>query len=130
MAASKLSLAIFILSLLFLSPFSSACFSCHPAPPIPTPMPPVITAPSPSAFCPRDTLTLGYCIDLLGMVSGSPVSSKCCALVEGLEDTEAAVCLCTAIKDNVLGIELNMPVALSLLMSACEKSIPPGFQCE
>ncbi|PSS17764.1 Proline-rich protein like [Actinidia chinensis var. chinensis] len=133
MAASKLSLAIFILSLLFLSPFSSACFTCHPAPPIPTPMPPVTIAPSPSAFCPRDTLKLGACVDLLGLVNlviGSPVSSKCCALLEGLADLEAAVCLCTAIKANVLGIDLNVPVALSLLVSACEKSIPPGFQCE
>ncbi|PSR91843.1 PEARLI1-like lipid transfer protein [Actinidia chinensis var. chinensis] len=132
MAASKLSLAIFILSLLFLSPFSSACVPCNPAPPKLTPMPPAKVPPV-NPFCPRDTLKLGACVDLLGgvvnLVVGSPVSSKCCALLEGLADLEVAACLCTAIKANVLGINLNVPVTLSLLVSACEKSIPPGFQC-
>jgi hypothetical protein len=42
---------------------------------------------------------------------------------------DAAVCLCTAIKANVLGINLNIPVSLSILLSACQKSVPSGFQC-
>ncbi|XP_059655207.1 14 kDa proline-rich protein DC2.15-like [Cornus florida] len=134
MITNKLSVAILIFSLLFssaFSTFSTDCIPCMPKPK-PKPMPPP-KAPPVNPFCPRDTLKLGACVDLLGglvnIVVGSPPSSKCCALLEGLADLEAAACLCTAIKANVLGINLNVPVTLSLLLSACEKSIPPGFQC-
>ncbi|KAJ8751818.1 hypothetical protein K2173_026011 [Erythroxylum novogranatense] len=117
MASRKLSAITLVLSLLCFSTASSACGVCTPKP----------------SKCPKDTLKLGVCADLLGLVTivvGSPPSSKCCALLEGLADVEAALCLCTAIKANVLGINLNVPVTLSLLLSACQKSIPPGFQCE
>jgi hypothetical protein len=92
-----------------------------------------MTAPPPMESCPKDALKLGVCANLLGLIPisiGSPPSSKCCALLAGLADLEAALCLCTAIKANVLGINLNVPVALSLLISACQKSVPPGFQCK
>ncbi|PRQ26723.1 putative bifunctional inhibitor/plant lipid transfer protein/seed storage helical [Rosa chinensis] len=82
--------------------------------------------------CPRDTLKLGVCANLLGLVDlqiGSPETSPCCALLEGLADSQAALCLCTALKANVLGINLDVPIALSLLVSACQKTVPPGFQC-
>ncbi|XP_050888226.1 pEARLI1-like lipid transfer protein 1 isoform X1 [Lathyrus oleraceus] len=95
----------------------------------PTASPPT---PSTSQKCPNDTLKLGVCANLLGLVNvvvGSPASSKCCALIQGLADLDAAICLCTAIKANVLGINLNVPVTLSLLLSACQKSVPSGFQC-
>ncbi|CAK8569998.1 unnamed protein product [Lathyrus sativus] len=100
----------------------------------PTVTPPTASPPTPSTSqkCPKDTLKLGVCADLLGLVNvvvGSPASSKCCALIQGLADLDAAICLCTAIKANVLGINLNVPVTLSLLLSACEKSVPSGFQC-
>ncbi|GAU15085.1 hypothetical protein TSUD_08230 [Trifolium subterraneum] len=96
--------------------------------------PPKASTPPPSTTqkCPSDTLKLGVCADVLGLVNivvGSPASSKCCALIQGLADLDAAVCLCTAIKANVLGINLNIPVTLGLLLSACEKSLPSGFQC-
>uniref|UniRef100_M8BAC6 14 kDa proline-rich protein n=1 Tax=Aegilops tauschii TaxID=37682 RepID=M8BAC6_AEGTA len=54
---------------------------------------------------------------------------KCCSLLGGLADLEAAVCLCTALKANVLGIVLNIPVKLSLLLNYCGKTAPKGFQC-
>ncbi|KAK8660713.1 hypothetical protein V6N13_051627 [Hibiscus sabdariffa] len=89
--------------------------------------------PAAAAYCPKDTLKLGACADLLGLVNiivGTPPSSKCCALLQGLADLEAALCLCTAIKANVLGINLNVPVTLSLILSACQKEVPRGFKCE
>ncbi|CAL5206334.1 unnamed protein product [Lathyrus oleraceus] len=126
MASNKLSALIILFSLLSYSTFSHACGSCKP--PTPKASPPSST----SQKCPSDTLKLGVCADVLGLVNvviGTPASSKCCALIQGLADLEAALCLCTAIKANVLGINLNVPVTLSLLLSACEKSIPSGFQC-
>ncbi|KAL2346701.1 hypothetical protein Fmac_000701 [Flemingia macrophylla] len=99
---------------------------CAPPTPKPTPSPPS------QDKCPKDTLKLGVCADLLGLVNiiiGTPPSSKCCALIQGLADLEAALCLCTAIKANVLGINLNVPVTLSLILSACQKTVPTGFQC-
>ncbi|XP_058724873.1 lipid transfer protein EARLI 1-like [Vicia villosa] len=103
------------------------------SPPTPS-TPPKASPPTPSTSqkCPKDTLKLGVCANLLGLVNvvvGSPASSKCCALIQGLADLDAAICLCTAIKANVLGINLNVPITLSLLLSACEKSLPSGFKC-
>uniref|UniRef100_A0A2P2MXE9 Bifunctional inhibitor/plant lipid transfer protein/seed storage helical domain-containing protein n=1 Tax=Rhizophora mucronata TaxID=61149 RepID=A0A2P2MXE9_RHIMU len=119
MAYRKLTSIVLVFSLLLIPAFTSACGPCMPkTPAYPT--------------CPRDTLKLGACVDLLGLVNivvGTPASSECCALLEGLADLEVALCLCTAIKANVLGIKLSVPVALSLLVNVCGKSIPPGFQC-
>jgi hypothetical protein len=39
------------------------------------------------------------------------------------------VCLCTAIKGEVLGIKLNLPVDLSLILNHCGKTVPTGFKC-
>ncbi|GER28036.1 lipid-transfer protein [Striga asiatica] len=83
--------------------------------------------------CPKDTLKLGVCANLLNdlvhLVVGTPPKTPCCTLINGLADLEAAVCLCTAIKANVLGINLNVPVSLSLLLNYCGKKVPSGFQC-
>ncbi|EYU18564.1 hypothetical protein MIMGU_mgv1a016162mg [Erythranthe guttata] len=87
----------------------------------------------PKATCPKDTLKLGVCANLLNdlvhLVVGSPPKTPCCSLIGGLADLEAAVCLCTAVKANVLGINLNVPVSLSLLLNYCGKKVPSGFQC-
>ncbi|GKA30682.1 14 kDa proline-rich protein DC2.15-like protein, partial [Tanacetum coccineum] len=65
----------------------------------------------------------------VGVQVGSPPVKPCCTLIQGLADVEAAVCLCTAIKANVLGINLNVPVSLSLLLNVCGKKVPSGFKC-
>lgn len=138
MASNKFTTTILLLSLLVsYSTFSHACGTCKPTPtpspkpkPKPKPCPP--TSPSGKSKCPIDTLKLGVCADVLGLVNivvGSPSSSKCCSLLQGLVDLDAALCLCTAIKANVLGINLNVPITLSLLLSACQKDVPSGFQC-
>ncbi|KAH7864288.1 hypothetical protein Vadar_027881 [Vaccinium darrowii] len=112
----------------------------HPSPPAaatPPPAaatPPAVATPPPAvATCPKDTLKLGVCADLLNdlvhLVVGTPPKTPCCSLIGGLADLDAAVCLCTAIKANVLGINLNIPVSLSLLLNYCGKTVPSGFQC-
>ncbi|OMO61643.1 hypothetical protein CCACVL1_23348 [Corchorus capsularis] len=136
MASKQICALLIVFTLLFHSTFTTACGSCKPKPkptPSPPPAPKACPPPPKPASCPKDTLKLGVCADLLGLVNvivGTPPSSKCCALLSGLADAEAALCLCTAIKANVLGINLNIPVTLSLLLSACQKEIPPGFKCE
>ncbi|CAA3003888.1 Hypothetical predicted protein, partial [Olea europaea subsp. europaea] len=83
-----------------------------------------------SATCPRDALRLGVCANLLGglvgVVVGSPSTTSCCTLVAGLADLEAAVCPCTAIRANVLGINLNIPISLSLLLNVSGRTSPAG----
>ncbi|KAL2472011.1 Bifunctional inhibitor/lipid-transfer protein/seed storage 2S albumin superfamily protein [Abeliophyllum distichum] len=129
---SKKSIALFlVLNILFFT-LTSACGTCPGPKPKPKPNP----KPSPSpgkATCPRDALKLGVCANLLGgligVTIGTPPKTPCCTLIEGLADLEAAVCLCTAIKANVLGINLNVPLSLSLLLNVCSKKVPPGFIC-
>ena len=71
--------------------------------------------------------------DLILLVSrpfvGSPLNIPCCALLKGLANLEAVVCLCTALKAKVVGINLSFPVDLSLLLNYCGKKLPYGFQC-
>ncbi|BAT78149.1 hypothetical protein VIGAN_02079500 [Vigna angularis var. angularis] len=156
MASHKL-LTIFLLSLISFSSFAQDCAPPKPAPKPPTPKPaptpptpkpspkvspppspnacpptPPTPTPPPPASCPKDTLKLGVCGKVLGLVNiivGNPPTSDCCALIKDLADLEAALCLCTAIKANVLGVNLNVPVTLSVILSACQKTVPPGFQC-
>lgn len=124
--ASK-ALLLLSLSLFFFAIVSSTYVPCPPPPkghkhhhrPPPT--------------CPKDTLKLGVCANLLNdlvhLVVGTPPKTPCCSLIQGLVDLEAAVCLCTAIKANVLGTNLNVPVSLSLLLNYCGKKLPSAFQC-
>ncbi|XP_031266079.1 pEARLI1-like lipid transfer protein 1 [Pistacia vera] len=84
--------------------------------------------------CPRDAVKLGVCANvlksLLNVELGKPPKKPCCSLLEDLVDLEAAVCLCSALKANVLGIvNLNIPISLSLLLNYCGKDVPSGFQC-
>ncbi|KAJ6308723.1 hypothetical protein OIU76_018328 [Salix suchowensis] len=128
---STISLALFLaVNLLFFS-LVTAKKSCPPPPPKSTPPPP--SSSSSDGKCPKDALKLGVCADLLGsllnVTIGTPPVTPCCSVIEGLLDLEAAVCLCTAIKANVLGINLNIPLSLSLLLNVCGKTVPKGFQC-
>jgi hypothetical protein len=86
------------------------------------------------AKCPIDALKLGVCANVLsGLINlqlGTPPKKPCCSLIQGLADVEAAVCLCTALKANILGINLNVPIDLSLLVNYCGKKVPRGFQCQ
>ncbi|KAF3440020.1 hypothetical protein FNV43_RR18298 [Rhamnella rubrinervis] len=125
------------LNLLFFTMVTSTHTPACPPPPKAPKHPPPKPSPSPTppakATCPKDTLKLGVCAnllkDLLKIVVGTPPKTPCCPLIEGLADLEAAVCLCTAIKANILGINLDIPLSLSLLLNYCGKGVPKGFQC-
>ncbi|MBA0714381.1 hypothetical protein Golax_013357 [Gossypium laxum] len=123
------SMALFLaLNILFFSLVSATCRSCSSSGSNPTPTP----TPSAGGRCPRDALKLGVCANVLSLVNvtvGSPPVMPCCSLLNGLVDLEAAACLCTAIRANVLGLNLNIPVSLSLLLNVCSRNVPTGFQC-
>ncbi|XP_023002543.1 pEARLI1-like lipid transfer protein 1 [Cucurbita maxima] len=142
MASKSLSSTILLLSLLLCLSLSAAS-PCNQPKIKPSPakkkpaIPKIIRPPSSSpavqtAYCPKDTVKFSVCTNILGIGSliGSPVSSKCCGLLTGLTNLEAAACLCTAIKANVLGINLDVPVSFSLLVSSCKKSVPAGYRCK
>ncbi|CAN1748126.1 pEARLI1-like lipid transfer protein 2 [Linum perenne] len=148
------ALALFLaLNLLFFSMVSACGGGCPTPKPKPKPKPKPTPTPTPSGEpkpkpkptptptptpsgggkCPIDALKLGICADVLGSLLklkiGNPPVKPCCSLINGLVDLEAAVCLCTAIKANLLGINLNVPLSLSLLLNVCDKKVPSGFQC-
>lgn len=126
MAFTKSSTLFLATNLLFFVA-TQACFTCH------TPVLPVPTPTTPKGNCPRDALKLGICAKLLndsiGTVIGNPPDHPCCSALGGLLDLEAAVCLCTALKANVLGININIPISLSLLINTCGKELPKDFIC-
>ncbi|XP_010455696.1 PREDICTED: lipid transfer protein EARLI 1-like [Camelina sativa] len=106
-----------------------------PSPSVPSPNPRPVTPPSTgsSGNCPIDALKLGVCGNvlsrLLNIQLGQPSAQQCCSLIQGLVDVDAAVCLCTALRANILGINLNVPISLSVLLNACNRKLPSGFQC-
>ncbi|KAK7330743.1 hypothetical protein VNO77_24942 [Canavalia gladiata] len=82
--------------------------------------------------CPIDILGLGVCANVLGLVNaqiGEPPVLPCCSVINGLVDVEAAVCLCSALKANVLGLILNIPLHLNLILNRCGRDLPGGFEC-
>ncbi|WMV20190.1 hypothetical protein MTR67_013575, partial [Solanum verrucosum] len=78
--------------------------------------------------CSINTLKLGVCaniLNLMGHYIGSPPTLPCYSLIQGLLDLEAAICLSLAIRANVLGIiNLEVPPAMDLILSACGRSLP------
>uniref|UniRef100_A0A0E0MAI4 Bifunctional inhibitor/plant lipid transfer protein/seed storage helical domain-containing protein n=1 Tax=Oryza punctata TaxID=4537 RepID=A0A0E0MAI4_ORYPU len=133
MASTKVA-PLLALSLLL---FAVAVHGCEPycpggGPVIPTP--PVVPTPSYHRHgrCPIDALKLRVCANVLNGLVGVKIGAgpdDCCPLLSGLADLDAAVCLCTAIKANVLGLNLNIPVDLSLILNNCGKICPSDFTC-
>ncbi|KAE8727756.1 putative lipid-binding protein AIR1 [Hibiscus syriacus] len=72
------------------------------------------------------------CLDVLGLVNvelRNVPTKPCCSLIQGLADLEAAVCLCTAVRARVLGININLPISLSLVLNNCGRSVATDYIC-
>ncbi|KAG9452376.1 hypothetical protein H6P81_005280 [Aristolochia fimbriata] len=139
MATKTLALLLLLNFVIFCSCVSANCPPLTPAPTTPsTPAPATPTTPSPApkkkhGKCPVNTLKLGACVDLVhsivNLVVGKPPTEPCCSILKGLAGLEVAACLCTALKASVVGINVDIPVTLSLLVSTCGQKIPPGYKC-
>ncbi|KAK4259728.1 hypothetical protein QN277_006030 [Acacia crassicarpa] len=120
--AHATSLLLTLNLLLFITLSSCAPTPCSPPPPS-----------SQQAHCPIDVLKLDVCADLLNSVTvtiGSPRATPCCSLLRGLVDHDAAVCLCGAIRANVLDIiDVDISGSVEVILNKCGKSVS-GFQCE
>ncbi|KAJ7010908.1 hypothetical protein NC653_001376 [Populus alba x Populus x berolinensis] len=97
--------------------------------PPPHPPPPSL----PKGTCPRDTLKLQACANVLNLLKifvGEKERAKCCSLIDGLVDLDAAVCLCTRVKVDLSGlIKLDVPVAVELLLNECDRKVAKDFKC-
>ncbi|KAK6926384.1 Hydrophobic seed protein domain [Dillenia turbinata] len=139
---TSVSIALFlILNLLFFSTVSSTdvkvCSedtSCpHPPKPKPVPVPPVSPPPHPDPVtCATDVLRLAVCKTLLNeLKNGSvpaPLSTPCCSVLEPMVDMEAAICLCTAIKANILGVIFDWQTSFTMILGACGKVV--SYTCK
>jgi len=103
-------------------------------PPYVPPLPPYVPPTPPAGrTCPIDALKLNACVDVLSglihLVIGREAKSRCCPLVQGVADLDAALCLCTTIKAKALSINLVLPIAIEVLVNECHKNVPASFQC-
>ncbi|CAI8590504.1 unnamed protein product [Vicia faba] len=84
--------------------------------------------PTPPLNCPNDLhLCAALLQDLVNIEVGLSQSKPCCSLIADLVNLDAALCLCTSIKANVLGTNLNIP--LKVVFDVCGRSTPNGFVC-
>ncbi|KAF8092983.1 hypothetical protein N665_0395s0045 [Sinapis alba] len=128
MAYSKIAFLL-ILNVFFFTFVSSTSTPCPPPPSKSHHKKPSPSSPYSKPTC-KDALKLKVCANVLNLVKVSlPQKTECCSLIKGLVDLDAAVCLCTALKANLLGINLRVPISLSVILNQCNKKIPSGFQC-
>ncbi|EOA17688.1 hypothetical protein CARUB_v10006058mg [Capsella rubella] len=88
----------------------------------------VAQAPPPQALtCPRD---IQACVDVLGLsvFLNAERVRQCCTLVAGLDAGVASVCLCNAVRVNILNL-LFVSVRLGRLLDLCRINPPTGFTC-
>ncbi|KAI4989510.1 hypothetical protein ZWY2020_036827 [Hordeum vulgare] len=107
----------------------------HGNPPI-VPTPPSahtpLVAPSPSTgvSCPINPLKITVCSNTANFwipVVNVPETEQCCPLLSGLIDLDAAVCVCTAIKADLLGL-ITIDISVDLT-NHCNKTYPSSFTC-
>ncbi|CAM0871190.1 unnamed protein product [Alopecurus aequalis] len=130
MAPSKL-VPFLVLNLVLLAAVAHGCAPYCPTPTPPIIPPPVVPTPS-TGRCSIGTLKLKVCANVLNLIKlniGVPANEECCPLLSGLADLDAAICLCTAIKADILGIHLNLPIDLTLLLNQCGRTCPEDFTC-
>ncbi|CAI8597281.1 unnamed protein product [Vicia faba] len=107
-SVASIIIVIFFLNILFTASLSSAQ--------VPT-----------SKSCPDLRVCVNVLKDLVSIIIGPPQCKPCCPFIAGLIDVEAHACLCAAIKGNILGIDINVPI--KVLLNVCGRKVPTGPVC-
>ncbi|PWZ58135.1 Cortical cell-delineating protein [Zea mays] len=85
--------------------------------------------------CPTNAVAdLKVCADVLVLLKlkiNVPQSQRCCPLLGSLVNLDLAACLCATIRLNVLGIPVNLPLDVPLVLNYCGRnaSAVPGSNC-
>ncbi|CAL5193893.1 unnamed protein product [Lathyrus oleraceus] len=108
-----LSSSSFFVNTIFSTSLSYACVS--------------VTVTSKLKQCPDLRVCVNVLKDLVSIIIGVPQCKSCCSLIVGLIDVEAHACLCTSIKGDILGIDINIPI--KLLLNICGRKVPDGHVC-
>ncbi|XP_058756099.1 lipid transfer protein EARLI 1-like [Vicia villosa] len=82
---------------------------------------------SQSKHCPDLSVCVNVVKDLLSIIIGAPQAKPCCSLIAGLIDVEAHLCICAAVKADILGININIPI--EILLNLCGRKVPKGHAC-
>ncbi|CAA6674339.1 unnamed protein product [Spirodela intermedia] len=96
------------------------------APPPPPPRPIV------GVRCLIDAVGLRICAPVLFALRVTrirPPRGACCALIDRLSNEQAAVCLCFAASNSFLGLNLQIPEDVALLLNFCGRPVPAGLSC-
>uniref|UniRef100_J3LS87 Bifunctional inhibitor/plant lipid transfer protein/seed storage helical domain-containing protein n=1 Tax=Oryza brachyantha TaxID=4533 RepID=J3LS87_ORYBR len=76
--------------------------------------------------CPTNALAdLKVCADVLVLLKlkiNVPASQRCCPLLGSLVNLDVAACLCAAIRLSVLGIPVNLPLDVPLVLNYCGRN--------
>ncbi|KAG8062373.1 hypothetical protein GUJ93_ZPchr0003g18001 [Zizania palustris] len=76
--------------------------------------------------CPTNALAdLKVCADVLVLLKlkiNVPARQQCCPLIGRLVNLDVAACLCAAIKLSVLGIPVNLPLDVPLVLNYCGRN--------
>lgn len=97
--------------------------------------PAVVRAQQPGNPCPTSAVAdLKVCADVLVLLKlriNVPQGQQCCPLLGGLVDLDLAACLCAAIRLNALGVPVNLPLDVPLVLNYCGRnaSAVPGSNC-
>ncbi|XP_058783640.1 lipid transfer protein EARLI 1-like [Vicia villosa] len=110
-SVASIIIAIFCLNIIFSASLSSA----------------QVPTTSTSNHCPDLRICVNVLKDLVSVIIGAPQCKPCCPLIAGLIDVEAHACICTAVKGQILGIDINIPI--KVLLNVCGRKVPAGPVC-
>ncbi|KAL4398271.1 hypothetical protein HN51_002880 [Arachis hypogaea] len=73
--------------------------------------------------CPIDTRQLAACAPVLATGPKGKPQQPCCHFLAPLVKIDALLCVCIALKDNVLGSNLDIPLSVRIILKNCRQWI-------
>ncbi|KAL7188659.1 hypothetical protein ACSBR1_038507 [Camellia fascicularis] len=84
--------------------------------------------------CSNNIKNFGVCNQLLSElleteVANTTLKDQCCSLIKDVVELEAAVCLCDAVKANILGNKDDPLASIKAVHRICNKKLFPTYKC-